>query len=368
MKKIILTAGPIPAKLDSVKFLTNRFKGGLSLKLADFLSKDFNVTLVAWKHNKLSTNLPIIYVEDVIDYYNTVLGLEADCYILSAAVANLMPSNPYKGKFPSHLYEVGEKFNVEFEIAPRLIDSIKQKYPRSTLIGYKLYDGTEDELIKAAKKTLFDSKANLVFANNPHTAKIKKIALTQDGSVFDCSFEEHCELIKKLLTQNFYSTKIIQTDFFTKISSKDLEDINFINSNYPKYPADGRTYGCFAIKFDKGFITTTRGKNNKQTDYSYVESVNHEQKTIFSDFKATLNAPLLDYFFKQNPTFKYILHGHQLIGEPVLNEYMFPGTDGECQLSKKTLPKKAILLPQHGFIVGFENLTQFTEFVAEIKT
>ena len=32
-----------------------------------------------------------------------------------------------------------------------------------------------EELIKAGKKTLFDSKANIVFANHPKWAKDKKI-------------------------------------------------------------------------------------------------------------------------------------------------------------------------------------------------
>ena len=29
-KNIVISCGPIPARLDSVKFITNRFKGGLA--------------------------------------------------------------------------------------------------------------------------------------------------------------------------------------------------------------------------------------------------------------------------------------------------------------------------------------------------
>ena len=31
---VLMSVGPIPSKLDSVKFITNRFKGGLALKTA----------------------------------------------------------------------------------------------------------------------------------------------------------------------------------------------------------------------------------------------------------------------------------------------------------------------------------------------
>ena len=30
MKKVVISAGPIPAQLDPVKFITNKFKGGLA--------------------------------------------------------------------------------------------------------------------------------------------------------------------------------------------------------------------------------------------------------------------------------------------------------------------------------------------------
>jgi phosphopantothenoylcysteine synthetase/decarboxylase len=227
MKKILISVGPIPARVDSVKFITNVFKGGLALKTAEYLSQKGNdVTIVAWEHTKLETSLPIIAIKDVMDYYHTILASEFDAYILAGAVANLMPSNPYQGKFPSHNYQVGEKFQIEFEIAPRVIDEIKKKYPRSTLIGYKLFDGDDESLIKAAKVTLHESKANLVFANHPKWAKEKKIVLTQDGSIFQCSFDEHCDLMHRLIQETFYKT------IENKVETNMNEDDFFVMENY----------------------------------------------------------------------------------------------------------------------------------------
>ena len=140
MAKILLTAGPIPARLDSVKYITNRFKGGLALWTAEQLRlMGHDVTILAWAHTDLDTKLPILPVNDVYDYYNKVLDFQADAYILAAAVANLGPTEPIVGKFPSHLYKVGDKFPIEFTIMPRVIDAVKTKYPRATLIGYKLF-------------------------------------------------------------------------------------------------------------------------------------------------------------------------------------------------------------------------------------
>jgi len=358
MKRILLTAGPIPARLDSVKFLTNRFKGGLSVKTAHYLrDQGHDVTLVAWKHSDLKTDLPIIPIVDVMDYYNTVLEFEADAYILAAAVANLMPSNPYEGKFPSHNYKVGEKFNIEFEIAPRIIDDIKKRHPRSTLVGYKLYDGDYDHLIAAAKTTLFDSLANVVFANHPAWAKDRKIALTQDGAVFETTFDEHCQLIDQIVRAEFYQTVVQPTEVIL------AEEENFVVNNYPSYPLDGRTYGTFALRRDTGFLTTTRGKKTGIKAVAWVTDVNHDTKTITSSEKATLNAPLLDKMFEVNPHFSILYHGHELKGRPVHEGYEFAGSAGDLNFAVKARAGEEILLPHHGFLVGFENLEQFQRYV-----
>ncbi|MDE7242460.1 MAG: hypothetical protein K2O18_00550, partial [Oscillospiraceae bacterium] len=133
-KKVVISCGPIPARLDSVKFLTNRFKGGLAFKTADFLARQgFRLTIIVWKGTEIpanfnGSNVEIVRVEDVFDYYRWFENnaSEYDACIMAAAVANLTPSHPYEGKFPSHNYKVGEKFNIEFEIAPRAIDVVKK--------------------------------------------------------------------------------------------------------------------------------------------------------------------------------------------------------------------------------------------------
>ena len=359
-KKVLITAGPIPARLDSVKYITNRFKGGLTLKLADEISKTSNVTIVAWKYSGIKSDLPMLFVEDVEDYYNTVLNFEADVYILAAAVANLGPLNPIVGKFPSHKYKEGDIFSIDFTIMPRVIDAIKNKYPRSTLIAYKLFDGTNDELISAARHTLDDSRANIVFANHPSWAKDKKIVITADGAAFEVSFSEHIYLIKQLLNNKFYSTTIVDNSW----------DINkydqFIIKNYPKTHIDGKTFGTFAIRDseNRGFITTTRGKKNGEEEISFVSTVDNENLIVYANKKATLNVPLLNSLLENNPQINYLIHDHLDIGVKIQNDYQFPGTTGDLLNSFSTKDSEFILnLPHHGYIAGFYGFEDCVEFM-----
>ena len=358
-KNILMTVGPIPARLDSVKFVTNRFKGGLAVKTANMLAElGHTVTLVAWKFAEIGSNLPVIRIDDVMDYYNKVLAFEADAYILAGAVANLMPSSPYEVKFPSHKFHVGEKFNIEFEIAPRVIDDIKLRHPRSTLIGYKLYDGDDDELIQAGKKTLFESRANIVFANHPSWAKSKKFAVTQDGAVFECGFDEHVLLIDRVISSEFYRTDIVEDSYTLNLTEVQVKQ------TYPTYRADGRSYGCFAVRSDIGFITTTRGKKNGRDAVTHIKSVDHLTRTITAfPEKATLNAPLLDMCFRLNPTFTILLHGHKQIGRRVHDRYEFAGSDGDLNFATPMLSGEEVLLTNHGYLVGFETLDEYLNYL-----
>ena len=207
MKTILVTCGPIPGRLDSVKYITNRFKGGLSFRTAQELSFENKVTILKWKYTDITgitpfqlANINVVNINDVYDYYNYIASHQFDCYILAAAVANLIPSNPWEGKFPSHNFKEGDVFEIKFTIAPRAIDIVKQKWPKSTLIGYKLFDGTEEELIKAGFETLNHSRANCVFANHPATAKNEKIVLLPDGSAHKMDWDQHINFINGQFT------------------------------------------------------------------------------------------------------------------------------------------------------------------------
>jgi hypothetical protein len=363
MAKILLSAGPIPARLDSVKFITNRFKGGLALKTGEMLKElGHDVTIVKWKHTDLRTKLPCHDVEDIFDYRGKILGHNADVYILTAAVANLIPTNPWKGKFPSHDYCVGDEFDIKFTIAPRIIDEVKKIHPRSTLIGYKLFDGKYEELIAAGRETLFNSKANVVFANTPDNAKTLKYMLTQDGAVIPCSFDRHVELIDELANAEFFKTKIVN------VTQPPMPDyVEDILQTYPRTKIEGRTYGCFAVKNPGGwtFWTTTRGK--RERGLAYVSYVDYVDLIVETNRKATFNVPLLAQLFYTNPKINIIIHNHRKIPSAHSFDYEFPGTRNEVDLHFP-YGENVFNINHHGYVAGFRTFEEYKEWINKHET
>ena len=94
VKRVLVSAGPIPAKLDSVKVLTNKFKGGLALWTAKLLaeSRDFDVHVVASRMTEVTgfSTSRTHYVSDIEEYMSFVKGFKADAYVLAAAVATFV--------------------------------------------------------------------------------------------------------------------------------------------------------------------------------------------------------------------------------------------------------------------------------------
>jgi len=329
--KVVVTAGPIPAKLDSIKYLTNRFRGGLAVRTAEELSRHFEVELVCWRWADLGVldlgRFKVHKVDDIIGYRDVVVGTEARAYVLAAAVANLMPVTPWEGKFPSHLYESGEEFDVKFKIAPRIIDEVKVARPRSALIGYKLFDGTDEELVKAGFETMRGSRANVIFCNRPETAKSEKIALTADGARIPMSFGEHVAFISRVIRLKWYRTEAmcasVEPDWATM---REMERL--LKAVAPAiFTAGPPSFGTLAVRADRGFVTTTRGKRNRSI--CHVFSVDWSTKTVRVSAKATMNAPLLDRLLRHFPHARYVVHSHQQLPGVPTHPYAFPGTDEE---------------------------------------
>ena len=85
-------------------------------------------------------------------------------------------------------------------------------------------------------------------------------------------------------------------------------------------------FGTVAIKSNKGFITTTRGKENL-SDYAYVNYVDHINNIVsVKNKKASLNAPLLATLF-ENENVEIIVHiNHEYDDTLQYFDYSFPGT------------------------------------------
>lgn len=344
MKKIVISCGPIPARLDSVKFITNRFKGRLAFKTAAFLHDNgCNLTIIKWKYTPLPKNLncpdiTVIDVEDVFEYaaWFEQNARDYNAFVMAAAVANLTPSSPFPGKFPSHNYKVGESFDIKFEIAPRAIDIVKKVNPRCCLIGYKLFDAaTEEELVDIAKHTLTDAKANIIFANTPSTASTKKIAVMADGSVIPCDFQQHLDLMLQAIQAEYFRTECID-----KNELMQSDEVRMAMSIVKMFDKTFPGFGTVAVPVNGHrpmFVTTSRGHNG---DPVLVDHVDMQNKIVYATGKATLNAPTLAAALEYTDWNCIIVHRHEHdpLYKPVIKrnfdgsflKYQFPGSDEEA--------------------------------------
>lgn len=372
-KKILVSAGPIPARLDAVKYITNRFKGGLAIQTANYLSTqpDFEVTLLAWAHTDLKAVSGEIrhrvMVSDVYEYYDWIVAnaKNFDAFVLAAAVANLTPVQTFEGKFPSHLYKPGDEFDIRFMIAPRAIDAVKPLNPRACLIGYKLFDEPDDQkLTEIAGTTLTEAKANLIFANTPRDAAARKLAVLPDGSSFPVSFDEHLLLMAAAIRQEYFHT---EASNLTPREQAD-PDIREAMAAVSIYKQTFKHYGTVAVPVGDGpmFATTSRGHKAGPV---LVRSVDRETMTVDASGKATLNAPALSELLKRNDYQGLIIHRHftdpnrneaiyqdyrDRIDEGVVHplSYIFPGTLEEFDMAGRVHCDEANpwIQPFHGYL------------------
>lgn len=374
-KKVLITGGPVHAHLDAVKIITNKFKGGTIAALADNLATwdDLEVTYLCAKGSATphKTNMPwcnVVCHNGYDDYRDKVLEYAKtfDAIILGAAVANLIPVNPWKEKFPSHNYKEGDVINIPFTIAPRIINMVKQVNPRITLIGYKLLAGvSEEELIRAAKEVLVGSKADCVIANLAESLD-KKIAVCKDFSThrLKASFSAQTSFYARTddcndmtFDSNFIHAMIVDEHYKTMFYNGELSQVSVDAISAAKKRAreilacdmlkkwlvpneHGFIFGTVAVRSkDCGntFVTTTRGKKDLNTlvtvlgvDHLNREVKMHEEMAT-QHIKPTLNAPLLHHIFETRPDVHTIVHYHMLpkYGRPNVEpdfdcEYVLP--------------------------------------------
>jgi len=330
-KKILITGGPVHAYLDAVKIITNRFRGGLMCELAyGLVVHGVEITYLTSRAGKVpekTEGISVIFHDGIEDYKREVLRLapEMDAVVLGAAVANLIPAEPFKGKFPSHNYKVGDRIPIDFTIAPRIIDMVKSVAPKTHLFGFKLLSGvSHEELIQAAYGVLLESKATAVFANDAETL-LRKYAVTKERGVHPLEMGELPQWIVQMIKDEYYRTE--STGSFLKTGDAYQKAVGLVDKYRDKFVEveGGLIFGTVAVRSGSGFVTTSRGKN-ELSDFTYVRGVDHRGRVVHvSGKKATLNAPLLATIFEDMRVGEIIHYHEQLPNLPTF-PYAPPGT------------------------------------------
>jgi len=163
-KKILVTAGPTPVPIDSVRRITNRFKGAIGIMIASELYlRGADVKLLLGNESiKVPSYLDVTIHKDYDSYYkNTFQELQKgyDIGIFSAAVADYKPTVVFDGKIAS-----GGNLKLDLVPTKKVIDEVRNKYPELYMVTFKYTIGKSyEELLDIAQKRT--EKFNMVIAN-----------------------------------------------------------------------------------------------------------------------------------------------------------------------------------------------------------
>lgn len=178
----------------------------------------------------------------------------------------------------------------------------------------------------------------------------KKYVLTKEKSIIPIANKK---IFLDRLNDDIYYKTIIKNNIIN-INKKDLDIYNVYSNKFKdkitekKYD-DKYYFGCIAVKTNNGFITTIRGKQNLN-EYTVIENVDHKNHIITAvNKKATLNAPLMDYLFR-NKKVKVIVHLHEFDNNFPYYDYAFPGTVKDSIRNNTT----SFNIRYHGIIYMFD--------------
>jgi len=357
-KKVVVSAGVVYGRLDDNKLVGNRVRGIWASRFADRLAalKTFEVTLVLADIQRKQVEETLRYGEYMKivehhgfnDYQELVLASakEADAMVLAAAVVNWIPAEPWSGKMPTAGFQEGDRINIPFMLAPRVIDRVHKINPYCTLIGCKMTIGaTQDKLLDAAYSTLLGAHCTAVVANDLDNLHDKTVVHRDratisfnlnDGDGAD-SFYAH---LRSLIEDEYWMTSPCGPSWTTEGHEYRTAEAIFdrivdrYRSRFVKrVDTEDKVFGAVAVRLDGGALVSPREKgeffgSKDAADASGLLKGDIDQRRIYvvGGKKATLNAPLLLRHLERWPAAAGVLHLHeQLDGYPTV-PYAPPGT------------------------------------------
>ena len=162
-KKILITSGSNAEAIDPIRILTNRASGKTGVALAlEARRRGAEVVLV----HRFIQDIPVrqIYAESAKEMLDAVLGelsMGCDALIGVAAVADYtLERNVEKIKS-------GQDLILKLKNTKKILKTARDMYPNLRIVGFKAETNLCDEsLISSAKKSMLDSKLDLIVAND----------------------------------------------------------------------------------------------------------------------------------------------------------------------------------------------------------
>lgn len=216
MKKVLITAGPTNEYIDEVMKITNMSTGRLGIELTrNYLNEGASVTLIATRSVFRSglfekyglsgvdnlKSIPIETTEDMLNALKNESVNKYDLVIHSSAVGDYKPEFSFRMEdLADEILELVESgkvtkeellgvlvdpkckvnddtkissyepnLTVKLTLTPKLIARLREWYPESVLVGFKLLENvTKEYLIEVARKLCEKNKMDYIIANDLH--------------------------------------------------------------------------------------------------------------------------------------------------------------------------------------------------------
>lgn len=154
---VLVTGGPTPVPIDSVRRITNRFRGRLGIEISrELFLRGAQVKLI---HGDgafpVPAEIPHVVTRTFDQYRQSVLDtLSDDSFrfaVFAAAVADYRPKKVAESKIPSGATDLC----LELVPTPKIIDEVREAHPFLHMVTFKYQERiSHDELMHVAKKRL----------------------------------------------------------------------------------------------------------------------------------------------------------------------------------------------------------------------
>jgi len=171
----LVTAGPMRAYLDAVRFISNVSTGRLGAEIArELLARGASVTFAHGPGSVLPSSpegtegrLTLSQVDTLTSLLETLReelrGGKCQVCIHAMAVLDYLPEQRLDRKFSSS----AETWTITLHRSPKVIEQIKNIAPMVLLVGFKLEVGkSDDELVEAGRDLMERTGAEIVVAND----------------------------------------------------------------------------------------------------------------------------------------------------------------------------------------------------------
>jgi phosphopantothenoylcysteine synthetase/decarboxylase len=164
---VLITSGPTRAPLDTIRFISNTSTGKLGREIAsEFVKKGARVTFICGagseKPEKGTKIIEVNTIEDLLMELEGLKGQKFQVIVHAMAVLDHVPEKVVEGKVSS-----AEEWTVKLVPTPKVINHLRQWWPKALLVGFKLEVGkTEGELLEIARRSQAQWRAEVVVAND----------------------------------------------------------------------------------------------------------------------------------------------------------------------------------------------------------